>query len=204
MAKTASNATPTGKPDPGSSSQAGDEAPGAGGRTVAEILAEFDKADPPPPSGDDKGKETPDNSAEISSLRAEVADLRMENEMPGIVSTVKGETSVPDDAVKSWVMGKFVSDEKMMNLWATRHDNATTFKDTLKALGEELKEAFPQKDPDKPDAQSTLAAAVRSARTGQPALHDGGQDWSGMSDQQFALESHKVLLAAEAGTLTAT
>lgn len=204
MATTASNATPTEKTDPDPSGQAGKETPGAGGRTVSEILAEFDNAAPEPSSGDDKGKVNPDNSAEITALRNEVADLRMENEMPKIVTAVKGNSDVPDDAVKSWVMGKFVSDQKMMDLWATRNDNRVTFDATLKALGEELKLVFPQKDPDKPTPSENLAAAVRSARKGGPVIPDGGQDWSGMSDQEFAAESRKVLRAAEAGTLSPT
>lgn len=199
MATNASDVTPTGKTDSGSGSQTGDQTPGAEGKTVQQVLAEFDNpsAETSPGDGD---KKAPSEAAEVTALRTEVADLRMEMEMPQIVKTVKGDFDIPDDAVKSWVMGKFVSDQKMMDLWATRHDNRATFDETLNALGRELKQAFPQKEPD--NAQGNLAAAVRSARTTQAVVQDGGQDWGGMSDMEFANESRKVLRDAEAGRLS--
>lgn len=157
-------------------------------------------------SWDDKGekKASPKNDG----LATELAHLKYRIEMKDIIPTVKGDLTVSDKFVETYINSKADQDSKLMKLWDERDTRRSEFDAAIKALSGEFVEfckasgiKISEKGDNKDEKDDKgLAAAARMAREHQ-SKSSGLDDinWGGLSDQEFALKKREVLKMAESG-----
>ena len=175
----------------GSADAGKDEGP----KNLESLLASWDdsgKGKDKPPAGDD-------------AILTEIADLRLQMELPKYVDVVKGDTGISDKMATGLISEAIRTDERFSELWDNRHRNKGQFEDALKAINKEVQtdlgQAKGKNVNDAPDDQ--LAAAVRSAReSGEGAGSKlDGVDWSGISDAELAIKKQEVFRLQKAGQL---
>lgn len=190
------------KTDKSESSSEGD-GKAKGTKTLNELLADWD--------GDGNGeqskaKKTESKGPSTEDLAAELADLRLEQQMPKYLEVVKGDTGMSDKVARGLIAEAIYSDEKFAKLWDARQQNQSRFLEALKAINNEFADEFKKMDPKKESRKSPsddLTAAVRAARTsGSSDSSFDNIDWATLSDAEFAKKKSEVFRAAKAGAFS--
>lgn len=159
-------------------------------------------------SWDDDGKsETKASKTTDDAVLNEIADLRLQMDLPKYIDAVKGETGLSDKFCTGLISEAIRTDDKFAKLWDNRHSNKDAWNEALKSLNEEAVaevkriKGDTEKVADNKDDDG-LAAAVRSAREGGNS-GDGfdGKNPADMSDADFHLHKAEVFRLARAGQL---
>jgi len=185
------------KPD--TSAAAGSEA-SKGQPSLESILAEFDgqKA-----TGTDAGKTV--SREEFDALKTQLVVESDKATIEDMISVLGKETGADRFTVRGFLVEKSEENPDILKVLDLSRDNKAKYKEAVNSLVPELKKHVQARQPAKDNsgkASGRMTAAIRGSRESSPG--DSGsydEDWSGMSDTDFALKSREVLRAAERGQL---
>ena len=197
------------------SSSKGGETEGSkeGQGTLRDILAGYDQNKA---SGADSGAGDGDQTVTLSKEEYEdfraMREDRVENRVEqaaGEITTalMQGRDDLDEDAVRGWLDRQSRENPDINNLVAMRFSNRTQFNEAVKALKSQFDEEKPAKTADKGEGDGKTESknkqsAVRGARETSGETKSGSDDdLSDLSDQDFLVQSQKILRQAEAGQL---
>lgn len=189
-------------------------------KSLSSLLAEWEEKDkgdsgksPSEPKGEPKGPNADDIAKRLERLEASQVRSSYEADMKSVVATVKGDLDIDDFIVESWVNRKADGDPRLVKLWEERDSRKAQFDEVIKSLAPEFQEWAKSRIPAKskeeePEAKDKsgksdkgLAAAVRQAREASPSSGFDDVNFSGLSDQDFALKKAEVFRAVRTGAL---
>lgn len=173
-----------------------DEGKDKGPKDLNELLASWDDS-----GKSESKKDGSEKKGNDDAILSEIADLRLQIDLPKYVDAVRGDTGVSEKYATGLISEAIRTDEKFAKLWDSRHSNKEAFNSALKMLNKEAQaEVSNLTKKSRPDDE--LAAAVHSARegTGSGSKLDS-VDFGSLSDSELAIKKAEVFRLAKSGEL---
>ena len=175
--------------------------------SLDQILADFDKE---ASGAEGSDKEKPVTRAELEALQQQMLADKDAGTINDIIEILGEKTGANRLAIRGFLVEQSEDNPEILKVLDLARTNKSKFKEAVNAmvptLNKQLKEFGADEGDDGGDlndASNSLAAAVRGSRTTRT---DGGdafdEDWTELSDVDFAMKSRQVLRAAERGQLS--